>query len=81
MQNDVEIFVLAASFIVNTMLQWGHVQNDVEMWQAVEEYTMTGICFNGATCKMTWKSPLPRADAAPPMRFNGATCKMTWKLT
>ena len=42
------------SNIQNIALQWGHVQNDVEI-RAYRACQGGFRCFNGATYKMTWK--------------------------
>ena len=36
-------------------LQWGHVQNDVEIIPYFGRSLRHEVGFNGATCKMTWK--------------------------
>ena len=40
------------------LLQWGHVQNDVEILQLPRLTDGQRGGFNGATCKMTWKFAL-----------------------
>ena len=39
----------------NIQLQWGHVQNDVEIFGLFMRRSLFDHSFNGATCKMTWK--------------------------
>jgi len=44
------------------MLQWGHVQSDVET--AVSTAHCSGlICFNGATSNQTWKRDMQRVSS------------------
>ena len=57
------------------------MQNDVEIRKIARQSEDIEKGFNGATCKMTWKSA--KGQSLWERRgssFNGATCKMTWKF-
>ena len=59
-QNDVEMKERINPLYRLYKLQWGHVQNDVEIARLPgPRHVPDG--FNGATCKMTWKSRITSA--------------------
>jgi len=60
------------------MLQWGHVQSDVETSTILRDSSMLA-CFNGATSNQTWKRWTLMENERRTVCFNGATSNQTWK--
>ena len=65
---------------VESTLQWGHVDDDVEDGTTLATSAMPCQGFNGATSMMTWKTSTPSSRYEEQYGcFNGATSMMTWK--